>query len=114
MSASMPCSASTRRVSSGYSVLTRSRPGRPARLVASSPSDPTGLSAPTASTMRAGLDVDFEYGSSPRETTLLPRSSMQSRPVMPRSKRPSDTYTGISWGRRMRTSLMRGSSMPAR
>ena len=36
-------------------------------------------------------DVAFEYESSPRETTLLPRSSMQSRPVMPRSKRPSAT-----------------------
>ena len=61
-----------------------------------------------------GLAVAFEYASSPSESTSAPVSSIQSRPVIPRSKRPSATYPGISWGRRMRTSSTRGSSMVAR
>ena len=36
--------------------------------------------------------------SSPSDTTSLAVSSTQSRPVMPRSNRPSATYCGISWG----------------
>ncbi len=60
MSASMPWAASALRVSSGYSVLTRRRPGRPAPSAASSVRLCAGESAPTASTMRAGLAVAFE------------------------------------------------------
>ncbi len=64
---------------------------RPATPAASSWSELAGESAPTASTTRAGFDVFFEYDSSPSETTVLPRSSTMSRPVMPRSKSPSAT-----------------------
>ena len=60
MSASMPWAASALRVSSGYSVLTRRRPGRSATAAASSASECAGESAPTASTTRAGLAVAFE------------------------------------------------------
>ena len=60
MSASIPCASSAFRVSSGYSVLTRRRPGRPATVAASSASECAGESAPTASTTRAGLAVSFE------------------------------------------------------
>ena len=42
---------------------------------------------------------------------MLEVSSIQSRPVIPRSNSPSATYSGISWGRRMRTSETRGSSI---
>ena len=48
-----------------------------------------GESPATASTTRIGSDVALEYCSSPSETTSLPVSSTQSRPVMPMSKRPS-------------------------
>ena len=40
---------------------------------------------------RGGRLVAFEYCSSPSVTTLLPVSSIQSRPVMPMSNRPSAT-----------------------
>ena len=63
--------------------------------------------------MRIGREVAFEYCSSPSDSTSLAVSSIQSRPVMPRSNSPSATYIGISCGRRMRTSSMRGSSMVA-
>ena len=43
----------------------------------------------TASTTRIGRDVAFEYRSSPSDTTSLSVSAIQSRPVMPMSKRPS-------------------------
>ena len=68
-------------------------------------------SAATATTTRIGNEVAFEYCISPRLTTSLAVSSTQSRPVMPMSNRPSATYVGISCGRRMRTSAMRGSSI---
>ena len=69
ISASIPWAAKARRVSSGYSELMRSLPG----WAASS----------------AKLVTGEEPASSPSETTSLPRSSMQSRPVIPRSKSPS-------------------------
>ena len=85
ISASTPCSSSARRVSSGYSVLTRTRcPARSASVL-------NGESSATARTTRIGLAVAFEYWSWPSETTSTPRSSTQSRPVMPRSKRPLAT-----------------------
>ena len=101
----MPRSAKYRRVSSGYSVETRT----PSAGLAAA----TGESPATATTIRIGLDVALEYCSSPRLTTSLAVSSTQSRPVMPMSNRPSATYVGISCGRRMRTSAMRGSSIVA-
>ena len=73
-----------------------------------------GESLGTATTIRNGRLVAFEYCSSPRISTSLAVSSTQSRPAMPRSNSPSATYTGISWGRRIRTSSMRGSSTVAR
>ena len=51
----------------------------------------SGESAGTATMMRTGLLVTFEYFSSPRETTSLAVSSTQSRPVMPMSNSPSAT-----------------------
>ena len=60
MSASIPCASRARRVSSGYSVLTRRRPGRSATEAASSASVCAGESAPTASTTRAGFAVALE------------------------------------------------------
>jgi hypothetical protein len=60
-----------------------------------------------------GSDVALEYLNSPSETTSLDVSSIQSRPVIPMSNNPSATYTGISCGRRMRTSATRGSSIVA-
>ena len=62
MSASMPCAASALRVSSGYSVLTRRRRGRPATPAAARPASCAGESAPTASTTRAGLDGGLGVG----------------------------------------------------
>ena len=53
MSASMPCAASALRVSSGYSVLTRRRPGRSATAAASSASECTG---------RVGADGEHDPG----------------------------------------------------
>ncbi len=106
MSASTPASSRNRRVTSGYSVETRTPAGR-------SDTSSHGESCGTAITMRTGLAVAFEYFSSPSDSTLLLVSWIQSRPVMPMSKSPSATYTGISCGRRMRTDSMRGSSMVA-
>ncbi len=101
-------------MSSGYSVETRTAPPGPVPARARSATDETAESVGTASTTRMGLAVAFEYCRTPRDVTALPRSSIQSRPVMPTSKRPSATYSGISWGRRIRTSATRGSSMEAR
>src|SRR5262245_15442770 len=102
----MPFFSKNRRVSSGYSLDTRTPCGRSSTLVA-------GLSAATATTIFTGRALTFEYWSSPRETTSLAVSSIQSRPVIPRSNSPSATYCGISCGRRIRTSSMRGSSIDA-
>ena len=60
MSAWIPWTSRARRVSSGYSVLTRRRAVRAAAISARSSMDEAGESAPTASTMRAGFDVAFE------------------------------------------------------
>ena len=84
MSACTPCFSSTRRVSSGYSVDTLAPAGRSARRR-------TGESPATASTTRMGLAVSLEYDSSPSDRTSAPVSSIQSRPVMPRSNFPSAT-----------------------
>ena len=78
-------------MSSGYSVDTRSAPSEPVADFARSPTESTGESAGTASTTRMGLAVAFEYWSVPSEVTALPRSSIQSRPVIPMSNRPSAT-----------------------
>ena len=53
MSASTPCSAKNRRVSSGYSLDTRTPAGRSA-------TDSTGESPGTATTIRTGRAVAFE------------------------------------------------------
>ena len=55
------------------------------------PTDVAGELPATATTIWIGLFVFFEYLNSPRLSTTLPVSSTQSRPVIPRSKRPSDT-----------------------
>ena len=68
----------------------------------------------TDRTTRTGDEVALEYCNSPSDTTLAPVSVIQSRPVMPKSNSPSATYSGISWGRKIRTSDTRGSSMVAR
>ncbi len=78
-------------MSSGYSVDTRTAPPGPVPVRARSATEATGESIGTASTTRIGLAVAFEYWSTPREVTALPRSSIQSRPVMPTSKSPSAT-----------------------
>ncbi len=101
-------------MSSGYSVDTRRAPSGPVATRARSSTDETVELVGTASTTWIGLAVDFEYSSTPSEVTSLPRSSTQSRPVMPTSNKPLATYSGISCGRRIRTSATRGSSMAAR
>ena len=106
-SAFTPRPAKNRFVISGYSDVTRTPSGRSATLW-------YGESPATATTTRTGFDVAFEYLSSPRLSTVLEVSSTQSRPVIPMSNSPSATYTGISWGRRIRTSATRGSSIVAR
>ncbi len=88
MSASMPWPASALRVSSGYSELIRTPPPR---LGGQFGQAVHRRFARDRQHHPAGLVVALEYDSSPSETTSLPRSSMQSRPVMPRSKRPSAT-----------------------
>jgi hypothetical protein len=80
----MPLLAKKRLVSSGYSVLTRRPWGRSSMRC-------TGLSPATATTTLMGSAVALEYFSSPRLTMSLSVSSTQSRPVMPRSNRPSST-----------------------
>ena len=84
MSASIPRSAKKRRVSSGYSLDTRTPLGRSATL-------DHGASWGTATMIRTGSVVALEYLSSPRDSTSLEVSSTQSRPVMPTSKSPSAT-----------------------
>ena len=84
MSAWMPCFSKNWRVSSGYSLDTRTPCGR-------SVTSPYGESFGTARTMRNGWFDAFEYWSSPRIVTSLAVSSTQSRPAMPRSKSPSAT-----------------------
>ena len=78
-------------MSSGYSVDTRSAPPAPVALAARSATEVTAESAGTASTTRIGLAVAFEYCRAPSVVTSLPRSSIQSRPVIPTSNRPSAT-----------------------
>ena len=77
-------------MSSGYSVDTRRAPPGPV-AGARSATDETGESAGTASTTLIGLAVALEYCRVPSEVTALPRSSIQSRPVIPMSNRPSAT-----------------------
>ena len=84
MSASMPFFSKNRRVRPGYSVATRKPCGR-------SSTRSIGESAPIATTMRTGRALAFEYSSSPSETTSAAVSSIQSRPVTPRSNIPSAT-----------------------
>src|SRR5579863_1333632 len=83
-SAVMPCSERKRLVRFGYSVATREPDFKSAAARA-------GELSWTARTTLIGRSVVFEYASSPSETTSAPVSSIQSRPVMPRSKRPSAT-----------------------
>ena len=59
-------------MSSGYSVLTRRRPGRSATDFASSASVLAGESAPTASTMRAGLRGGLGVGELAERDHLAP------------------------------------------
>ena len=83
-SASTPAASRWRFVISGYSVETFTPAGRSAIVC-------HGESSGTAMTMRTGLAVAFEYFNSPSDSTWLEVSSIQSRPVMPRSKSPSAT-----------------------
>ena len=76
--------AKKRRVSSGYSVDTFTPWGRSAV-------DPYSASPATATTIRIGFDVAFEYFISPSVMTFDDVSSTQSRPHTPTSNRPSAT-----------------------
>ena len=80
----MPRSAKKRRVSSGYSVDTRTPSGRSA-------TDWYDESLGAATTIRTGFAVAFEYLSSVSSSISLSVSAIQSRPVMPTSKSPSAT-----------------------
>ena len=84
MRASTPLFSKKRRVRSGYSVETRTPAGR-------SCTPWNGEASGTANTTWIGRDVALEYCSWPRETTSLDVSSIQSRPVIPRSNVPSAT-----------------------
>ena len=84
MSASMPRSLKNRSVRAGYSVEILTPWGRSSAVL-------QGESPGTASTMRIGREVFLEYWSWPSDTTSLPVSATQSRPVMPRSKSPLAT-----------------------
>ena len=80
----IPFSSRNRLVSDGSSVEILMPSGRSA--IDSQPEF-----AGTASTTRTGSLVALEYGSSPSEATSAPVSVIQSRPVMPKSNRPSAT-----------------------
>ena len=84
-----PAVSRYRRVSSGNSVEIRTPSGRSA-------ADRQVLSAGTASTTRTGFEVAFEYSSWPSDVTSAPVSSIQSRPVIPKSNSPWPMYDGIS------------------
>ena len=85
MSASMPCFSKNRRVSSGYSVDTRTPCGQVL--------DPLDGRVARARPPRSGRAGRWPSSSAARrgDTTSLPVSSIQSRPVMPRSNSPSAT-----------------------
>ena len=106
MFASTPCCSKNFFVIPRYSVWTRTPFGR-------SVTDSAAESPATATTILIGFEVFLEYFSSPRLSTSLPVSSTQSRPVIPMSNSPSATYVGISWGRKIRTDAIRGSSIVA-
>src|SRR6266542_1017949 len=100
----MPRSWKYRRVRFTYSVEMRESAGSSFALLA-------GWSPGTASTIRTPRPAPlFAYSSEARTSTSAPISSIQSRPVMPRSNNPSWRYVGISCGRRSETRSMRSSS----
>ncbi len=78
-------------MSSGYSVETRTAPPGPVPARARSDTHETSEPVGTARTTRMGLAVALEYRRTPSDVTALPRSSIQSRPVMPTSNSPSAT-----------------------